>query len=252
MATNQPDLPLPLPGEAHVYWADLDGDPQAANDPLLDPAERGRASRFRQARHRAWFAAARATLRRLLATYVGGEPGQIHFEYGAHGKPRLGGRHAGHPLRFNLSHDGPRALYAVTSQAEVGVDLEALRPIPDALELAERFFSPAEFDGLRRFPASERGHAFLRCWTRKEAFVKALGDGLGHPLDQFSVSLEDAPEVEIAFAGVGPVSQGLLSFRPDEQHVAALAVLGSAARITRFETVAERAPRVRARVGQPA
>ena len=237
MSNDPRELPLPPPGEVHVYGSDLDHTVVDAD--LLDSDERERASRFRHPRHAARCAAARCLLRRLLAAYVGEEPGRLRIETGPHGKPRLGGLHGGHPLRFNLSHAGGRAIYAVTSQTEVGVDLEALREIPDALEMAERFFSADEARSLRGFSVGERGPAFLRCWTRKEAFVKALGQGLSHPLDTFSVSLADEAEVELRFAGGGAVSHRLLSFRPDAQHVAALALEGRVARITRFQSVAE-------------
>jgi 4'-phosphopantetheinyl transferase len=238
MSTDPRELPLPPPGTVHVYWSDLD-DIGVDGELHLDPDEQERASRFLHPRDAARYAAARSLLRRLLGAYVGEKPGRLRIEKGPHGKPRLGGLHGEHPLRFNLSHAGGRAIYAVTSRTELGVDVEVLREVPDALEIAERFFSADEARCLRGFSVGERDQAFLRCWTRKEAFVKALGQGLSHPLDTFSVSLAEEAEVELRFAGGGAVSHRLLSFRPDEQHVAALALEGRVARITRFQSVAD-------------
>jgi 4'-phosphopantetheinyl transferase len=108
------------------------------------------------------------------------------LDYGERGKPRICG---GYRLRFNLSHSGGQALYALALDCEVGVDLEQIRPMPDCDSIAARFFSAAEVRDLLSVPPDQRVEAFFACWTRKEAYVKAVGDGLCLPLDSFRVSM---------------------------------------------------------------
>lgn len=164
---------------------------------LLSADELARANRFRFARHRRRFTVARGALRRLLGAYLGSPPEAIRFAYGEREKPRLAeapatdtGLEVGAGLEFNLSHSSELALLAVTAGTEVGVDLELLRPLEDALAISERFFSAPEREALAAVPETEREEAFFRCWTRKEAYVKAVGDGIALGLDRFDVSLE--------------------------------------------------------------
>jgi 4'-phosphopantetheinyl transferase len=140
----------------------------------LSPEERERAVRFRFDRHRDDYIFHHATLRRILAGYLGVNPA---IGANALGKPVLcaGGLH------FNMSHCGPVGLYAVAAR-ELGVDVERIRPMPDAAPLAARFFTPAERDAI-----GSDEDAFFTCWTRKEAILKAAGDGLRRPLDSFEV-----------------------------------------------------------------
>lgn len=174
--------------EVHVWRASLPVPPAelARYRDLLDPEERARTDRFRFPRHRDRFLAARATLRLILARYTMENPAGLRFEYGPHGKPSLAGEHE---LRFNMSHSGDLALYAVARAREVGVDLERHRDDVECDQIAHRFFSPAEVAALLALPAEVRRPAFFRCWSRKEAYIKALGTGLALPLDQFDVSL---------------------------------------------------------------
>jgi 4'-phosphopantetheinyl transferase len=153
----------------------------------LDPGERQRAARFHFARDRDRFIVGRGTLRALLARYLGGAPARLGFSYGPHGKPALSGEVA--DVRFNLSHAAGVALYAVAVGREVGIDVEAVRPDFATDQIAERFFSPAERQALRGVEGESRGAAFFACWTRKEAYIKARGQGLSLPLDSFDVTL---------------------------------------------------------------
>ena len=141
------------------------------------------------------FVAARSLLRSLLAAYLSAEADSIEISYEARGKPRLGGRHADHDLHFNVSHSQSRALLAF-GRSPLGVDLEAIRPVRDMEELANRFLSERESRTLNLLPAPVRRRAFFACWTRKEAYVKAIGTGLGLQLRSFSVTL--APGLEPA------------------------------------------------------
>jgi 4'-phosphopantetheinyl transferase len=173
------------PGVVQVVAFTLD-DPVPGALEILDAEERARAARFVFDRDRARFIAAHAYLRLLLARYAGHPPAALRFTATTSGKPRLLEPPA--DVRFNLSHSGVRGLVALSVGIEVGVDIEAERPLA-LLDVARRFFAPGEVAALQALPAAERARAFFCGWTRKEAFIKAHGDGLGFPLDQFEVSL---------------------------------------------------------------
>ena len=152
---------------------------------LLAEDERARAHRFHFDRDRRRFTVARAALRQILAGRLGVNPHSVEFSTGPYGKPHL----TEGDLRFNVSHSGGLALIAVARNRELGVDIEELRPMDDAEALADRFFSAQESRKLRMAPDStSRIRGFFECWSRKEAFIKAIGEGLSHPLDSFEVS----------------------------------------------------------------
>jgi 4'-phosphopantetheinyl transferase len=175
----------------HVWAAPLDppADAVRRHAALLAPDESARAERFRFERDRRRFTVARGVLRTLLGRYLGTDPRVVAFRYETHGKPVLDGEPAAHGIRFNVSHSGEMALYALARGREVGVDVEEVRRMEDGLGIAERFFSPAEVAAFRSLPAEIRDDAFFNCWTRKEAYIKAVGEGLSFPLHVFDVSL---------------------------------------------------------------
>lgn len=178
--------------------ASLDSEAEALAG-LLSEDERRRAERFVFERDRRRYTVARARLRQLLAERLGAAPESLQLAYSAHGKPALARRPGQRDLRFNVSHCGDVAAYAFTEGREVGVDVEEVRVLPDADEVAMRFFSQRERAAYLRLPASERPRGFFNCWTRKEAFVKAVGDGLSHPLETLDVSLAPAGWVLSSF-----------------------------------------------------
>lgn len=155
----------------------------------LPADERARAGRFRVAAARNRYLLAHSALRRLLAPKLNQTPGNISFQPGPNGKPELAGS-IKQPLHFNLSHSGDLALVAISSVAPVGVDVEQIRPLANAVRLAGRFFKPSESAALSQCPASERQAAFFRVWTRKEALLKATGQGIAYGLGRFEVSCE--------------------------------------------------------------
>jgi 4'-phosphopantetheinyl transferase len=159
---------------------------QAQNLDLLDAAERERAARYHFDVHRRRFVAGRAALRCILAGYCPSPPWALEFAYGSHGKPELA---ACPQITFNMANADELALVVVTTRRRVGVDLERLRPLPDVEELARSTFTPAEVARLRGLPVTQRTEAFLNGWTRKEAYVKAIGTGLATPPQSFEVSL---------------------------------------------------------------
>jgi 4'-phosphopantetheinyl transferase len=172
--------------EVHVWRASLERRPHAVGRmrSLLASDEQRRADQFRFERDRARYIVGRALLRILLARYLETAAAGLEFEYGEFRKPGL----RDGPW-FNLSHSGPVALYAFSSACEVGVDIELDEPDFARERIAERFFSRAEVSVLRSLPLEVQPRAFLTCWTRKEAFIKARGDGLSLRLDSFDVTL---------------------------------------------------------------
>ena len=175
----------------HVWRASLDQSPSQVDRfrNTLDDDERSKADRFYFSRDRERFIVARGVLRALLGRYLGRAPEGVSFSYSPHGKPALVSESGADAIRFNLSHSHGTALYAVARGRELGVDLEFIRCDLEAEQIAERFFSHREIETLRALPRSLRKYAFFLCWTRKEAYIKARGDGLSLPLDQFDVSL---------------------------------------------------------------
>ena len=173
-----------------LWWEDIGS--QIKDIPkfwdTLSEDERKRAERFRFDRHRERFIVQRGRLREILSGYRNVLPEAIRFREGPGGKPAVTGDNPG--IRFNLSHCGGRALYAVVYGREVGVDVEAVRPKPKAGALVDRFFSPSEKAAFQALAPREKEAAFFAGWTRKEAYVKAVGKGLRFPLDRFDVSLK--------------------------------------------------------------
>ena len=192
---------------------------------VLSTDERRRAARFAFESDRSRFVMARATLRRLLATRVKAEPEQIEFTYGEQGKPALGGAFADANIFFNVAHCDDFALYAFSNDGEIGIDVEAVRWFADADEIASRMFSPAENEAYGQLASHEKTVGFYNCWTRKEAFVKALGNGLSRSLDSFDVTLAPAEPAKILRVESTPGDEcgwTIESFNPAPGFVAAV------------------------------
>jgi 4'-phosphopantetheinyl transferase len=176
--------------EVHVWRVPLDAGPTVLDryERFLSSDERERAGRFVFQKHRRRFIVARAVLRLLLGRYLNQEPDRLRFVYGPEGKPALADASEG-CVQFNLSHSEALALYALTRGREVGIDLEWINPRVGFEELAERFFTPGEASTLHALPDHAREAAFFACWTRKEAYMKAIGKGLSLPTQDFEVTL---------------------------------------------------------------
>jgi 4'-phosphopantetheinyl transferase len=177
--------------EVHVWRVPLDCaiDEMRHLSELLAADERERAARFHFARDRDRFTVGRARLRQLLGRYLGEDPAALEFRYGQAGKPEL----AGAGLPFNVSHSDGLAVIAIGGPGRVGIDIERIRPRSEADSLGS-FFAPGEEAALLALPRGLRERAFFACWTRKEAYIKGRGDGLGFGLDRFEVSVSpDAP-----------------------------------------------------------
>src|ERR1700722_4961199 len=175
--------------EVHVWRATLNQSASQIEGFLhtLAPDERARASRFHFAKDREHFIVARGVLRAVLGCYLHRAPEYLSFCYGTHGKPDLARQSDEDAIRFNLSHSHGLALYAVARGRQVGIDIEHIRLDLAVAEIAKRFFSRRDVAMLLALPTEVQRQAFFRCWTRKEAYIKALGEGLSLPLDQFDL-----------------------------------------------------------------
>jgi 4'-phosphopantetheinyl transferase len=201
------------PQQVHIWYADL----SVTSDmlALLNDEEKARAARFLCDRPRRQFIAARAWLRTLMGQILGQRPESLVFDHTGNGKPTL----ACGQLHFNLSHSGRGAVLAVSRDLEVGADLEWIRPRENYRDLAQRYFTPMEVAAITDL------REFYAVWTRKEAFLKALGLGLAGGLERFAVSAADPPRVLHVDGDPAAAAQwALFSLQPRQEAIAAVAV----------------------------
>jgi 4'-phosphopantetheinyl transferase len=222
------------PGIVEILAVSLDLSLQALDSlrAALSPAELRRADRFYFHLHRARFIAGRGQLRTILGKYLGIAPSELKFAYGPHGKPELAGKEADSGLRFNLAHCENLALIAVTDGQRIGVDLERIRVMPDVGDLVSRFFSAPESAAFHALPEAQKPDAFFNLWTRKEAWLKASGEGISRYLNQVEVTFlpgEPARIMSLPPSTVPQVAWSLGDLRPVEQFAAAIAVEGESA-----------------------
>jgi len=234
--------PLWLPGSAapvqikpdavHVWRAVFDPqcfDPDRCRA-VLNTDELSRADRFRFQKHHDWFVFRRASLRRVLARYTGIDADRITFDYGGHGKPVLPADANPTGVTFNASHSHGLALIAVSLGRRLGVDVELIQDGLREEGLAQRFFTANEVAALESLPASQQELGFYLCWSRKEAYVKARGQGLSLPLDSFEVSVSPEQPAALLWTRQGDAETGRWSVHtltPDPRYAAALIVDGS-------------------------
>jgi len=193
----------------------------------LSPSELMRAGRFHFDAHRTRFIVGHARLRQLLGRYLSIPPDSIEFEPGTNGKPQLAGEAAASGIEFNLSHSNELSLTAITTGKQVGVDLEHVRPLSDANDLVRRFFSKREAAAFAIVPEDQKPLAFFRIWTRKEACLKATGQGITHLLDQVEVSFapgEPAQLVKVPEKWNGSADWSLCHLEPGLGYVGAVAI----------------------------
>ena len=226
--------------EVHVWRASLRPAPHvlARLEAHLSPEERARAARFRFPEHRTAFVAGRGVQREILSRYAALPPAALAYRETAHGKPSLAGGAGVPELRFNVSNSGDLALYAVTRGRELGVDLERVKPMPDGIDIARRFFSAPENEVFAALDESVRDLAFFHCWTRKEAYIKAVGEGLSMPLDRFDVAFAPGEPARLLCTRGAADEAGrwtMLELRPGPGYVGALAVEGDGWRPVLFD-----------------
>jgi 4'-phosphopantetheinyl transferase len=218
-------------GEIHVWNASL-------NQPgslfymlfqTLSEDECRRAQGFRFKQHRNRFICCHGILRIILANYLNVDPVQLQFRYEDNGKPGLVNTFSTGPLFFNLSYSEGTAVYAFSKDGEIGVDVEQIRDIPEMKQIVGRYFSAAEKAIFYSLLENERREAFFNWWTRKEAFIKATGDGLSYPLNGFDVSLTpgEQPRLMSIAGDTNTASRwSIQTIRPGEGFIGALAFKG--------------------------
>jgi 4'-phosphopantetheinyl transferase len=217
------------PEELHVWAVPLHGDPERFGAPL-SAAETQRLQRFHFADHRRRYQISHAALRAILAGYLGVDAATLEFAHGPRGKPYL----AGKGVSFNLSHSAKLALIGIAS-SELGLDIEKVRHLESLTEIARKHFSPSEFTALDKLQGEAREMAFYRCWTRKEAYIKALGEGLSMPLDTFDVSLCEEPRFLACRDGrEDPANWSMLDVSPGPEFVGAAAIRARSVQVKRF------------------
>ena len=233
-----PEFPPALPdNEVHVWRAELRLPPECIADlhATLSADEAARAARFRFDVDRNDYTVSRAALRTILGAYLGKTAQELSFTYSLFGKPALV-KTDSPDVRFNLSRSRGLALYAVTLRRTVGVDVEYVDVSVDDASIVERFFSPAEVAAWKALSANVRPEAFFNAWTRKEAFIKAIGEGLSMPLDSFDVTL--VPGEPALITRPSPCSWLLTDLRPKENYAGALVVDGDEWRLRCYEWTA--------------
>ncbi|MBD1894539.1 4'-phosphopantetheinyl transferase superfamily protein [Coleofasciculus sp. FACHB-129] len=218
--------------DVHVWRASLDQSAFHVQhlQQILSEDEQIRAARFHFERDRKRFIIGRGLLRTILGCYLEINPVEVQFCYGSRGKPALAGTHAESNLQFNLSHSQDICLYAVTRDRQIGVDVEYIRSVAEVETIAKRFFSARENAVLCALPAHQKQQAFLNAWTRKEAYLKAIGEGLARPLDQIEVTLapgEPAMLLSIEGDRIESDRWSLQELKLELDYVAALAVEGT-------------------------
>jgi 4'-phosphopantetheinyl transferase len=221
-----PPSNLSLPdSEIHVWRAELDyegAELQQLSD-LLAPDEQQKAARFHFEKDRNHYSTARGLLRLILSSYVSQDPKNLRFTYNAYGKPALDSG----LLQFNVSHSHGLALYAVARYHQIGIDLEHMRTDFRWRQIVEQYFSAQEFNALLQLPESQQIKAFFDGWTRKEAFIKAKGQGLSIPLNQFDVSLSPAEPAALLHTQWDPSEAAqwtLHALNPGENYAGAIAI----------------------------
>ena len=210
-------------GEVHVWRLALDQPESVVAEfrSTLEANELERASRFHFEQHHKHFVVGRGGLRYVLSRYLDAKPGEFRFSYGIYGKPAL----ADERLRFNMSHSHGLALFAVAADRELGVDVEHIRADFATADIARRFFSRLEVATFNSLRTEEQAAAFFRCWTRKEAYIKAIGRGLSEPLDAFDVTLAPGDAAELLRAQRGDVSRWeMFDIDAGDDYAGALAV----------------------------
>ena len=230
--SNKDWQPCPLPtflqsDEIHVWRVPLN--PPSSLFPILwdklNQEEQQRAKRFRLTIHQEAFVAARSALRFILSRYANCDPEALEFEVGSHGKPYLRSPSTSPPLTFNVAHSAGLALLAISLTRQVGIDVEHHRSEINYQSIAERICSPREKSSLFTLPLDQQRTAFFSCWTRKEAYVKAIGKGLIFPLHAITVSLlpgEPAALIDVAAQEEEPSRWSMCTLSPGPEYTGAL------------------------------
>jgi 4'-phosphopantetheinyl transferase len=224
--------------EAHLWYFDLDNAKKEHDliKSLLSQDELNRAASFHFEKDRKRYICARGILRLLISVYTGINPAKIKFCYSEFGKPELEKEIYENTIQFNLAHSENAAVFGFIKNTHLGIDIEFLRPIANFLEIAKRYFSTKESRQLNYFSEEKRTEAFYNCWVKKEAVIKAIGEGLSFPLKDFTVSL-DMNEETIDLKSESNVELNnrkifLSGFKPENNLTGAVALTGPVNKIS--------------------
>lgn len=242
-ATSEAPMPWSFPraaptlgdAEVHVWRAPVDRERAMALTHVLTDAERASVGRFHFESDRSSSTVTRGALRTLCGRYLDKAPGAVSFEVAARGKPSIAGTSGSLALHFNVSHSGALALLAFTRADELGVDVEQKRALDDLTAIAEGVFSERELAFVRGLTNPDDAHeAFFRCWTRKEAFIKATGEGLACPLQGFDVTLAAGEPARLLHVDGRDASRWSMHDVPIDAGYAAALVVARQGLIVRF------------------
>jgi 4'-phosphopantetheinyl transferase len=226
--------------QAHVWRIDLEllGSNPNQYDGILTQDELSRSQRFYFQADRIRFASTRAVMRIILGNYLNIEPGNLNLKFSPYGKPYLANKSTEENLTFNVSHTGNFSLLAVTRNRRIGVDIERIRNEASLEAIAKRFFTPEEANQILLLPETLRPEAFFTCWTRKEAFIKAQGEGLSIPLNQFEVTLspDEIPQLIYSRNSGGHADMWqIYHLEPGAGYIGALAVEGKRLKVVGWD-----------------
>jgi 4'-phosphopantetheinyl transferase len=207
-------------------------------DEALTLDDRARADRYKFETDRRRFCVARSSLRTILGRYLKVKPGRLQLDTGDYGKPFFRNRAATLGLRFNMSHSNQLALMAVTRDREVGIDIEYMRSDFVTAEVVDHFFSSVEVAQFHSVPNELKTRSFFDCWTRKEAYIKARGEGMSCPLDHFDVSLMPGEPARLLASRVAPGESERWAFEElhaGDGYAATVAVEGQSSRLVLWD-----------------
>ncbi|KPJ67459.1 MAG: hypothetical protein AMJ43_04175 [Coxiella sp. DG_40] len=226
-------FPALKPREAHIWLIAIKDFILRLDEfqSILSANERKQAQRFLFIQHQERFIVVHGILRQLLANYLSTASKKINFIYDNYGKPKV------ENIRFNISHSQDLALFAFTKYSDVGVDIEFVKKDFDGDNIAHRFFSEYEIQSLSKLPSAKRSSAFFNCWTRKEAFIKAIGKGLSFPLNKFDVDISHSQKsllLNVRSNEYKVSDWKLIDLDPHQNYAAALAVSNRITKICRF------------------
>ncbi len=220
----------------HIQNLDQPQDIVDHYEALLSAQELEKAYRFVFPEHQRRYIVARGRLREILAEYTGESPTDITFEYGEHGKPTLANNQE--TLYFNVSHSEEMAIYAINKTCELGVDIEHIKREVDLISVAERYFTENESQKILFQQGFDQTISFFNCWTRKEAILKALGQGLSFPLKDCEITVlpnEPAQVIQVEGHSDAAKQWSIHSFTPAENFIVAVVVMGACEEFTVIE-----------------
>lgn len=190
---------------------------------ILNEAEKNKAQKFRFEKHQKRYTMARSSLKRILSRYLSMTPQNVEFQYNDYGKPQLLEKLNNIDLQFNVSHSENVAIYGITCHYLIGVDIEYIRPMPEADNLAKRFFSRKEFEHISQLSSTEKYEEFFKLWTAKEAYLKAIGKGISGGLEKVEISTDETVRF-INLPKSDDINYNLFYLTPHHNYLGAIAV----------------------------